>query len=179
MFPHGWTNLHTIILLSGLASISLAIVYLISRRRLNDPVAEEAKLDESALRRINELIGKMSEPTTPSGGQMDGRRQDPGHRAAFLAELGGNSTQSYPEPRAVPTLISVPTLDSQSDEDAIQAGDSLGRRHAAIWQMADEGLSAEEIASAAGQPVGEIDLILALRRRVRTSPSESPRDEKS
>ena len=179
MFPHGWTYLHTIILVAGVGSISLVVLFLVNRRPLGDSGGDETNLDESALRRINELIGKASEPATPPGGQPGGRRQESGLRGSFLAELEGDSTQSNPEPKPIPTLISVPTLEAHSDEDAIQAGDSLGRRHAAVWQLADEGRSPEEIASAAGQPVGEIELILALRRRVRTSPPESPKGENS
>jgi hypothetical protein len=42
----------------------------------------------------------------------------------------------------------------------------LTQRYAAIWTLADNGGSPEVIARATGQPRGQIDLILGLRRQV-------------
>lgn len=40
-------------------------------------------------------------------------------------------------------------------------------RHAAVYLLADQGRSPTEIAKEVGQPAGEVELILALRRRAR------------
>ena len=45
-----------------------------------------------------------------------------------------------------------------------RASDERGRRHAQVYQLADAGLSAVEIAERTGRTAGEIELILALRR---------------
>lgn len=82
-------------------------------------------------------------------------------------------------PNAVPTLISIPCLDSFSEEDLQAAGDSLGRRHATVWNLADSGLSPEAISTSTGRPIGEIELILALRRRIQSATPAVPRDSRS
>jgi hypothetical protein len=69
----------------------------------------------------------------------------------------------------VPTLISIPCLDSFSEEELKAAGHSLGRRHATIWGLAESGLTPDAIATATGQAIGEIELILALKRQVQSA----------
>ena len=67
---------------------------------------------------------------------------------------------------AVRPLIAVPNLAALPSEDAAEATAELGRRFGAIWLMADQGAPAEEIARACGQPIGQVELILGLRRQV-------------
>jgi len=43
------------------------------------------------------------------------------------------------------------------------SADAIDPRHAEVYQLADEGLSASRIAERLGRPCGEIELILALR----------------
>jgi hypothetical protein len=63
-----------------------------------------------------------------------------------------------------PTLIAVPNLeDAPGNREVTVSG--LKERYAAIWTLADKGASVDVIARATGQPVGQIELILALRRR--------------
>lgn len=68
---------------------------------------------------------------------------------------------------AGPTLISVPNL-SASDEPEVsdEASAALGRRFAAVWEMADSGAAPEAIARETGHPIGQVELILGLRRRI-------------
>jgi hypothetical protein len=63
----------------------------------------------------------------------------------------------------------------ESTEEVASAADAMGRRYATIWQMADNGLDANAIAVTTGQPVGEVELILALRRKARPDPTEGIR----
>jgi hypothetical protein len=76
-----------------------------------------------------------------------------------------------------PTLIAVPTLEgAPNDRDLTASG--LKERHAAIWTIAETGATAEVIARATGQPVGQIELILGLRRQIdgtKSSFSHGPR----
>jgi hypothetical protein len=70
-------------------------------------------------------------------------------------------------PAAGPTLISVPDLSSPAGPAApAEASAALGRRFAAVWDLADAGATAGAIARATGQPVGQIELILGLKRRL-------------
>ena len=64
---------------------------------------------------------------------------------------------------AGPTLIEVPDLGITEGE--ADPGAELGRRYGGIWELADAGATAEAIARATGQPVGQVELILNLRRQ--------------
>jgi hypothetical protein len=82
------------------------------------------------------------------------------------------------ENRALPqeddtSLISVPDLASLP-EDRDPRSSPLSQRYAAIWTLADQGASPEVIAKATGQPIGQIDLILGLRRHIDGSRSTIP-----
>ena len=62
-------------------------------------------------------------------------------------------------------LIAIPNLaSSASDREATLS--SLNQRYAAIWALADTGASPDVIARATGQPIGQIELILGLRRQI-------------
>ncbi len=64
-----------------------------------------------------------------------------------------------------PPLIAVPRLEaSPGDRDAAISG--LTERYAAIWALADNGAKPDVIARATGQPIGQIELILGLRRQI-------------
>ena len=62
-----------------------------------------------------------------------------------------------------PILIAVPDL-TASDPDTVAIPPELAERFAGIWELAESGATAEAIARATGQPIGQIELILALRR---------------
>lgn len=72
-----------------------------------------------------------------------------------------------PEPAATPgpTLIAVPDLAANPEARAGSAADELARRFGAIWSLADSGAGPEAIARATGQPIGQVELILGLRRQ--------------
>ncbi len=61
-----------------------------------------------------------------------------------------------------PKLITVPKLAAAQDRQDAQGG--LSQHYAAIWELARNGASPEVIARATGQPIGQIELILGLRR---------------
>lgn len=71
------------------------------------------------------------------------------------------------EPTAItgPTLISIPDLEAPPNEAATAAAE-LGRRFGAIWALADSGASTDAIARATGHPIGQVELILGLRRQL-------------
>jgi hypothetical protein len=83
---------------------------------------------------------------------------------------------------AGPTLISVPNLSSRGRAVGTQAeaarratasGDLAGR-FGRVWQMADEGEPADRIALATGQPIGQVELVLNLRRLLLEESGEVP-----
>lgn len=67
-------------------------------------------------------------------------------------------------PNAIgPTLIAVPDLATMTRPSA-EAALELVRRFGPIWDLADSGASAEAIARVTEQPIGQVELILGLRR---------------
>ena len=68
-----------------------------------------------------------------------------------------------PEPVASPTLIAIPSL-SRLPERSESNTEGLGRRYGELWARADAGESAMEIARDLGIPIGQVELILNLRK---------------
>jgi hypothetical protein len=66
---------------------------------------------------------------------------------------------------AEPPLIVVPNLAAAANDREVVVN-GLTQRYAAIWSLAASGSSAEVIARATGQPIGQIELILGLRRQI-------------
>jgi len=111
-----------------------------------------------AARRLDELAGR--------------------HRAleARLARIEASATEaaiaiaSRPGPvrRADlggPTLIAVPNL-AAPPSMASEAAAELDRRFGAVWAMADAGMPAQAIGRETGHPIGQVELILNLRRQI-------------
>ena len=119
---------------------------------------------EARLERFED-IGK-----TPSGEGDSVRSQKSGPRSSGPS-WPTTGTQQRRDPAATrveggePPLIAVPNLAAAAnDREVVVSG--LTQRYAAIWTLADSGSSAEVIARATGQPIGQIELILGLRRQI-------------
>jgi hypothetical protein len=65
-----------------------------------------------------------------------------------------------------PTLITVPSLTAAPGDASAAVAAELGRRFGAIWALADAGEAPEAIARSTGQPIGQVELILGLRRQL-------------
>ncbi len=63
-----------------------------------------------------------------------------------------------------PVLIAVPSLASTPSAALTEAAAEFDRRFGAIWALADSGAPLDEIARQTGHPVGQVELILGLRR---------------
>jgi hypothetical protein len=81
------------------------------------------------------------------------------------SKFGSRVDQGRPAIADGPTLISVPNLASPPSSTS-QAAAELDRRFGPIWGMADEGVPTEAIARESGYPIGQVELILGLRRRL-------------
>ncbi len=62
-----------------------------------------------------------------------------------------------------PVLIAVPDL-APPPAESVEIPANLVQRFGAIWDLADSGVPIESIARATGHPIGELELILGLRR---------------
>lgn len=116
---------------------------------LSTRLATEAEIREARMRdliaRADERIAMLqSQLNTPSTGRS----------------LGTSAMGNLPA-AAMPTLRSLVAPASTPASGPVVTDD----RHRAIYALADEGLSAVEIAQRTGQRVGEVELILNLRRK--------------
>jgi hypothetical protein len=159
-------------LLLGIAASPLGWVALLHRRSRADREAERGlqalneqlrdlrtrvERCESGVRARREEVAVAE--MFPSPGTPSSRRPGPPGKAA-LVRVAGASHEGITEPK----LIKVPRLASTQDRQAMQGG--LSQRYAAIWELAEGGASADSIARATGQPIGQIELILGLRRQL-------------
>jgi hypothetical protein len=142
-------------------------------------MARRSRLEREALgRRVDELslrLRTIESRERPFSGAMGGLPTSVRGQTAMADKPPVAPRKTIPPaPRfdraegpavAGPTLIAVPSLASEgSDEATHDAAEALGRRYGPIWALADEGVAPEAIARATGQPIGQVDLILALRR---------------
>ncbi len=90
---------------------------------------------------------------------------DSGTRSLTRADSPGGRGSVRADCTHEPALIAVPNLEGEpNDRDFTASG--LKERYAAIWALADTGATPEVIARATGQPIGQIELILGLRRQI-------------
>jgi hypothetical protein len=68
--------------------------------------------------------------------------------------------------RTEPTLIAIPNMGAVEDDSEGGAGGELGERHGEAWTLAAAGVPPEDIARQTGQPIGQIELIVGLYRRL-------------
>lgn len=68
-----------------------------------------------------------------------------------------------------PTLIAVPNLAGPLTEILESTAEELTERYRPIWEQADSGESPEAIARSTGLPIGQVELILGLRRQLPAS----------
>jgi hypothetical protein len=148
------------------------------------PIAENTRrIDDLARRQetIESLVGRLEAGATPAGKPVAGRGPDvaptphaPPTPTPARPSAAGPSIRPRPVLRADrggdvavggPTLIAVPSL-AAGDSDASEAAAELGRRFGAIWSRADGGQPPESIARATGLPIGQVELILGLRRQL-------------
>lgn len=78
---------------------------------------------------------------------------------------GGPMRAKRAEGGTIPTLIEVPSLSRMPERQETGQG-GLVERYGELWSRADAGESALEIARDLGLAVGQVELILNLRKRV-------------
>jgi hypothetical protein len=121
------------------------------------PRARALRLAEELADRLNALEARPQAPADPVPAATARHRADP------------------PAPSAVagPMLIEVPELPRASGTGAAAAAE-LAARFGTIWALADDGAPPESIARQTGQPIGQVELVLGLRRQLAAGPRERP-----
>jgi hypothetical protein len=156
-----------VILCLALAVVVMSFGAVWSRlRKLSRPLSDTVRLvDDLAQRqRTMEALLARLDASGPARTLPDSSAKN---RPASPSRRGDKA-----DPSAVsgPTLIAVPNLAATPTEvsPAASAAAELARRFGAIWTMADMGSAPEAIARETGQPIGQVELILGLRRQLAT-----------
>lgn len=150
----------TLLLAVGLG-LTLSVLALASawNARLRAELAEQ----RARINRLSERVDRLESPPINLPEEPLRSRPEP------IVEPTSREPQppqgEVPGPITEPTLIAVPNLAANGEPDRADAASSeLARRFRAIWDLRDRGADAEAIARASGQPVGQVELILGLRR---------------
>jgi hypothetical protein len=166
-------------LLMGIAASPLGWVALLHRRnradRDHDRSAQDLRAQLRGLRvRLERCEAALAERAVSGAAEHPGsaglRSSRGPSRSAPRA--GGRVAVRTLDLSGEPRLIAVPNLAGGQDRQAMQNG--LSQRYAAIWDLADSGASPDVIARATGQPIGQIELILGLRRQYDASRTNIP-----
>jgi hypothetical protein len=121
-------------------------------RRVDDLTRRQRSI-EALLGQIEASREPVAEPTGTSG-------------SAVRLPQGPRSDRAAPSAVAGPTLIAVPSLTAAPADTSDAAAAELAERFGAIWALADAGQTPEAIARSTGQPIGQVELILGLRRQL-------------
>lgn len=145
----------------------LAVVYLMMRPkfRKSDPLARpmfsSLSQQRSVERQMQNLLVELSEMARQVSGQLD-------TRAAKLQVLIDEADRKIAQLQGTPPPTGEAPALRLAGEHAPSATPTppADPRHAPVYELADQGLDAREIASRLDRPSGEVELILALRRKV-------------
>jgi hypothetical protein len=175
MTPESWFVLTAAaaFLLLGIAGSPLAWVALHHRKSRLEEKLEKRWLELSA--RLDKLEAELAGLESSAQARAEAKeppRSKAAPRGRFLPHkhLKGPGQERLevkaPGVADDEPLIAVPNLSLPTPNDRDAAVNGLTQRYAAIWTLADQGASPEVIARATGQPVGQIELILGLRRQI-------------
>lgn len=161
--------------LCGAVLLVIYIVLRASKKRRRDPldrppVQSTLSQQRSVERQMSNLLVELSEMARQITAQLDTRAaklealmREADEKIATLQTMqNGNGTPAGPAPSASrgfsdPSLVMGASRTPAASED--------DPRHVEVYALADQGLSAADIARKLSRPNGEIELILALRSR--------------
>jgi hypothetical protein len=161
-----------LVLVSGLAG---ALWWRVRSQPVFD-LAHLAELLAARLRTLEQLLTRLDAGATDAG-VPEAR---PARGGALAKRKGFSLAAEVPKSKAVedgvgPTLIAVPDIAEAGHSSPATRAAELGQRFGTIWELAATGASAEQIARRTGQPVGQVELILGLRRQLETAGAGSKR----
>ena len=156
----------------SIAAMLVSVVWV--RDRLRSDFGRRLDRLEERLTRMDGLLRKLATNSNEHPSTDRPQLSDPSPEPPQGLALRPTGRTIRPDHTGVsqPTLISVPDLSGASPTVGTQAeavrraslSGELAQRFRRIWSMADEGASADRIARAIGQPVGQVELVLNLRR---------------
>lgn len=158
----------------GLALFGQAFLWLRLRRLGLGRIDRLVEPMQNRLTALEELAAQSAAAGSGHEARLRSAAKRVHPRAPSLRSQGPAYRVDPAEANAVsgPTLISVPNLSSPAQgTDSVMV--ELGRRFGPIWDLADRGATPDAIARSTGQPIGQVELILALRRQLAAPAGES------
>lgn len=154
----------TIITLSVLLAVVSALAGALWWRVRSAPLIRAAWLARELAERqeaLESLIARLEpQPRSPRRGAVS--TANPSRTSTLRAD------PPVRDPIPGPTLIEVPDMSATGRDDPARGAD-LASRYGPIWDLAGRGESADAISRSTGLPIGQIELILGLRRRAETT----------
>jgi hypothetical protein len=178
MPPALWSLMPLFTVVAGLACLAVAVtLWMLATRLMKMTRSETEQRLRMLVQRLLVIESRINELENHGRRAPDDHEEPPGH-AVKRESKQGRRTQSFLNGRAdqaarnEPTLIAIPDLgavEAVEEEFDERAGSELGERHGEAWTLAAAGVPPEEIARQTGQPIGQIELIVGLYRRLHSS----------
>ena len=155
----------SIVMILGFAatSVGLALLWRRDLARLRDEMEHRLTLLAKRQRAMESTWGKWEAVPILELEPVERRtaaQAEQGTRGERLRRTDG------PEESPQPLLIAIPKLETpDSTDEAAAALAELGQRFSAIWSLANQGCPPDEVARRTGSPIGEVELILGLKRQ--------------
>lgn len=156
--------LETTLLLIGpiLSLIVMMLIATIWRRLLAS--------DRAIVRRLEALETRMTHFERPSTEPSSPKMHDVGQPRVSPRRVDSGRTGAWKTGPIAANLISVPDLSWSGEAQTSAAPDlNLNGRFGSVWDLAEAGASSEAIARATGHPIGQVELILGLKRQSETT----------
>jgi hypothetical protein len=174
--PAAWWSLMPLIAVAaGLVCLVVAVILrMLMTRELQATRTETVHSLQTLARRLLVIESRIDELEN-RGGRAPAEHQNPPAHAATKGSREARRAHAFldvgdgKDTRNDPTLIVVPNLAAEEAESDGRAGSELGQRHGEVWVLAAAGVPPEEIARQTGQPIGQIELIVGLYRRLHSS----------
>ena len=172
MPPALWSLMPLFTVVAGLACLVVALtLWMLATRQMKTARSETEQRFQMLAQRLLAIESRIDELESQRRRAPDDHQNPPGHSAPGESKQG-RRTQSFldvredQEAQNEPTLIAIPDLGAVKEESDERAGSELGERHGEAWTLAAAGVLPEEIARQTGQPIGQIELIVGLYRRL-------------
>lgn len=146
---------------------ALTILYVVLRpslRKKKDPLSKFPMFSPSQQRAVeqqmSDLLVELSKMARQITAQLD-------TRSAKLELLIQEADEKIARLQRLSAVSPAPLQPAEPDHDQVPPPSSppLDPRHREVYTLADEGRTPQEIAQRLDRPQGEVELILALRRR--------------
>lgn len=159
-----------------ICAAALTVLYALMRpfkKRRTDPLARPAgglslAGQREVERQMTELLVELEQMARQMTAQIDTRAaklelliKEADEKIALLRTLAQGATSAEGA-----ATVAVPSATSSEQADlAPGLAPVIDPRHAQVYELADAGLNARQIAQQLGRPYGEVELILAIRPR--------------